>query len=190
MIENKEIQWKPYPKCIDYLVSTNGEVISTGRISKPLKLKNGRVIRKKILKKQIRPNGYEVTQLCINNKKTKVYVHRLVAETHIPNTDNTLQVNHKNGIRNDNRIENLEWVTASENHKHAYRELGRKKTLGYTGRTGSKHHAAKRVFCNTLGIYFGSAREAARELGINQGSISHVCVGKQLHTEGLIFEYR
>jgi hypothetical protein len=187
---NNEIKWRPYPKCVDYLVSTNGDIISTGRVSAPPKLKNGRLIKEKVLKKQTRKNGYQVAQLCINNRKVKVYVHRLVAETYIINTDNTLQVNHKNGIRDDNRLENLEWVTASENHKHAYRELGRKITKGYTGRTGDKHHASKKVFCPTLGIFFGSAREASRKLGISQGSISHICCGKQLHTKGLVFEYR
>lgn len=64
-------------------------------------------------------DGYLRTALYKNNIKTRFLVHRLVALTFIPNPKKKTMVNHINGIKTDNRVENLEWVTASENCAHA-----------------------------------------------------------------------
>ena len=63
--------------------------------------------------------GYKLVHLRGNSK----YVHRLVGEYHIPNPNNLPEINHKNGIKSDNRVENLEWVTRQQNMNHAF-ELG------------------------------------------------------------------
>ena len=65
--------------------------------------------------------GYKLLSLTKNNKSKSFQVHRLVALAFIPNPFNKEQVNHINGIKDDNRVENLEWNTAHENMKHAYK---------------------------------------------------------------------
>jgi hypothetical protein len=89
----------------------------------------GRVksIRKnKILKPWLNHAGYKMVCLYIKTIKKHSLVHRLVAQTFILNPENKPTVNHKNGIRNDSRLKNLEWCTHSENARHSYRELNRR----------------------------------------------------------------
>ncbi len=82
-------------------------------------------------------NGYLIIPLWKENKQYIRKIHRLVAEAFIPNPKNKPQVNHKNGIKNDNRIENLEWVTNKQNHEHAM------KNGLYINIIGEKHYKAK-----------------------------------------------
>lgn len=71
-----------------------------------------------ILKPTIQ-QGYAHVTIYIDKKGKRVKIHRLVANAFIPNPDNKPYVNHIDGIRSNNRVENLEWVTASENTRHA-----------------------------------------------------------------------
>lgn len=91
---------------------------------------NERGVIRKITKKgyfypkyQRDKDGYLSVSLNLEEGGKKKYrVHRVVALAFIPNPENKPEVNHKNSIRDDNRVENLEWSTRSENEKHAYRD--------------------------------------------------------------------
>ncbi|WP_410973951.1 NUMOD4 domain-containing protein [Bacillus pacificus] len=117
-MKKKEI-WKSLEGIIEggqsYQVSNFGTVKSIDRITP-----HGHNRRGKILKPTSNKDGYKLVILC-NEGKTKSYtVHRLVALAFIENPEGKEQINHINGLKDDNKVENLEWVTQSENQKHAF----------------------------------------------------------------------
>lgn len=100
--------WRPLPECEDYEISTTGQVAST---------KNGawRLMAQNTDKGYKRFSVTKVSKGIAGRRR----VHRAVAETFIPNPDNLSEVNHKNGKKWDNRVENLEWASHQKNMEHA-----------------------------------------------------------------------
>ena len=110
-----------------------------------------------------------------NDLKSLKRVNRLVAEAFIPNPDNLPQTNHKNGIKTDNRVENLEWCSPQENMKHAV-------NTGLTGK-GTKNNrnvlsnAQVKEIRNSYVPYKHSLLQLAKEFGVSKRCISHIVHG-------------
>lgn len=170
-------RWKPIPGYEGiYEASTLGRIRS---VSRYINGRWGMTFRKShILSPNDVHDGYQQVKFSINGVKSQPLLHRLVAETFIPNPMNLPQVNHKDGNKSNNRVENLEWCTASENSLHRNRILHRE-----TGRP------KRGVICLETGIKYDSSHHASRGMGISQGNIFSVCQGKYQTAGGYHFEF-
>lgn len=115
-------------------------------------------------------------------------IHRFIAKKYIPNPENKTQINHKNGLKNDNRICNLEWCTSSENIQHAY-DTGLKKPTLKQSQAVSKSNQKKCKIILDLktGIFYDSLLEASKYKEYHPKYLSRVLNNRNKNYTNLIY---
>lgn len=155
-------------------IHKNYQVSNTGIISsKARQGSKGGILR------PFNAHGYYMISLSQENKKSVYLIHRLVAEAFIPNPLNKPCINHKNGIKTDNRVKNLEWCTYSENIQHAYKNGLWKPAKGekvYSSKLKNKQVEEIRQKYSTGNC---TQRELAKEYNISTGTISMIIDNKR-----------
>lgn len=152
-------EWKRIEGFDSYQISTEGEI----------KNKNGELLKPFIVGK-----GYLQVHLFQSGVRTKLYIHRLVAEAFVENAFGCKEVNHKDGNKKNNSASNLEWVTRAKNLQHSCYALG---------------NHVKAVKCIETGVVYPSIHEAARQTGASRNGISMCCTGKQQKAQKLHWRY-
>lgn len=157
------MNWKIIEERPNYMINELGEIKNS---------KTGR-----ILKDRVGTSGYK--QIMLGRKTVPLYIHRLVAKTFIPNKKHLPQVDHINGIKTDNRVENLRWVTVSQNCWG----------YGYDGRVENRKKKIK-AYNSTLNkeIIFNSRDETAKYFKCHKSQIAYGREYAKGNKKGWIFE--
>ncbi|MCT3335172.1 NUMOD4 domain-containing protein [Lacticaseibacillus paracasei] len=157
-----------------YQISTIGRVRSLDRVDS-----RGNYRKGKALADVVSGNGYHQVNLWRDGKVEIKLTHRLMAKTFIPNPDNLPQVNHRDEDKGNNRVENLEWCTASYNTNYGTRNerAAKANERPIYAVSGSGHR-----------YFFESARKAAELLGLDRSAVSKCLRGKRKYHGGFSFE--
>jgi len=145
------------------------------------------------LKTEVTNVGYLRVNTRVGGKGTRFSIHRALAECFIPNPEGKPCVNHKDGVKANNRLENLEWVTHSENSRHSFRTglqvalKGKDAPLSKLDQRGEKNHRCKLTDLQVTKIKEGfdmgmTQGTLAKDFGVSQSQVSRIVSGKRRHS--------
>lgn len=177
-----------------YILSNRGEVVG---LERTIVGKDGvvKIYKRKKQKTFISTTGYVIVILCKNGVAKKKSIHRLLATAFIPNPHNKPEINHKNSIRSDNRLENLEWVTRSENVQHGYSFGFMKQKRKPFIEKETKINKIKRsvVQLSLDGVYvneYESISSASKSNNLHSAGISNCCRNKSAFCGKYLWKYK
>lgn len=157
------------------------QVSNTGKV-KSMNYDNRAII--KVLK-PLKKKGYEYISLYKNKKARHHGIHRLVALHFIDNPEDKATVNHKNGVRDENTVENLEWMTVKENVNHGWKVLGRVMSENAIKRRKVAQYDLNGNFISN----YDSILEAAKDNNVSTAGIGQVCRGQKSKMKGYVWKY-
>ena len=182
-----------------YEVSNLGRVKSCERMCKTGRQLAEHLLPEKILKPRLEKDGYLRIGLYKDSKPKFFNIHRLVAQAFIPNPANKPFINHLDCNRQNNCVDNLEWVTHKENIQYREKMGNGKGTENLKKRDINKTIQAIQTACNKPciatnfktgeEIYFKSQTEAAKFFNVTLACINNILKGKQKQTKGFTFKY-
>lgn len=190
---NKEI-WKPIKDYEGlYEISNFGKVKSLSRNIYNLKNKKfNRKTKEKILNCVSNKKGYLTIQLYKNGKQKQYFVHRLVAQAFINNFQNKPQINHIDGNKKNNKVDNLEWVSNLENNKHSWLiGLRTNNTVCHKNNKDKRLTSIIQYSLNGLILKkWNCINDVTKKYGYNHSNIIACCKNKRATAYGFVWKYK
>ena len=181
--EDSEL-WAKHPYYENYMISNQGRVKHLSYVNT-----SGRIMKERIVTGSLHRDGYIFVSICLGNSKyQQVPKHRLVAETFIDNPERKKEVNHKDGNKLNNSVDNLEWVTRAENQNHAIlNHLQPKPIITYKGKLSKDDRDNIILQYSTQDI---SKRQIAMKYNVSHTTINAILNNKYNYGEGDENEYQ
>jgi len=164
-----------------YQVSSLGRIKSLRRPYPASKFLKNRMTKEIILKNKISYDGYEVCAISKNGQRFESRVHRIVAFAFLEKVEGKNEINHKDGNKLNNSIDNLEWCDRGENVRHSF-EKGLNKP-----HIGEKHGMAKLFIDLRTGIFYGCMADAARAKNMTRHQLKNRLAGKLPNETGITY---